>query len=81
MRANSLDMSIAFDKVWHEELLYKLKHTGISGNVLSLLKSFLKNRLQRVVLNGQCSNWLLNFQPYSTTGLNLAAIKFSYIHK
>ena len=40
MRANFLDISKAFDKVWHEGLLFKLEHIGISGNLLSLLKSF-----------------------------------------
>ena len=57
MRANFLDISKAFDKVWHEGLLFKLEHIGISGNLLSLLKSFLSNRFQQVVLNGQCSSW------------------------
>ena len=57
VRANFLDISKAFDKVWHEGLIFKLEHIGISGNLLSLLKSFLNNRFQRVVLNGQCSNW------------------------
>ena len=47
----------AFDRVWHEGLLFKLECIGISGNLLSLLKSFLSNRFQRVVLNGQCSSW------------------------
>ena len=57
MRANFLDISKAFDKVWHEGLLFKLERIGISGNLLSLLKSFLSNRFQQVVLNGQCSSW------------------------
>ena len=57
MRANFLNISKAFDKVWHEALLFKLEHIGISGNLLSLLKSFLSDRFQRVVLNGQCSSW------------------------
>ena len=57
VRANFLDISKAFDKVWHEGLLFNLEHIEISGNLLSLLKSFLNNRLQRVVLNGHCSNW------------------------
>ena len=38
-------------------LLYKLKSYGISGPLLILIKSFLTNRFQRVVLNGQTSNW------------------------
>ena len=57
MRANFLDISKAFDKVWHEGLLFKLEHIGISGNLLNLLKRFLSNRFQQVVLNGQCSSW------------------------
>ena len=54
MRANFLVISKAFDKEWYEGLIFKLEHIGISGNLLSLLKSFLNNRFQRVVLNGQC---------------------------
>ena len=53
-----LDLSKAFDKVWHEGLLYKLNSNGINGNALHLIKSFLHNRNQRVVLNGQISSWL-----------------------
>ena len=56
VRANFIDISKAFDKVWHEGLIFKLEHIGISGNFLSLLKSFLNNRFQRVILNDQCSN-------------------------
>ena len=50
------DMSKAFDRVWHDGLLYKLKCNGIQGNVYNLLSSFLSNRYQRVLLNGQSSN-------------------------
>ena len=57
MRTNFLDVSKAFEKVWHEGLLFKFEHIGISGNLLNLLKSFLNNWFQRVVLNGQCSKW------------------------
>ena len=52
-----LDISKAFDRVWHEGLLYKLKLYGINGLILKLLKSCLTNRFQRVVLNGQTSSW------------------------
>ena len=57
VRGHFLDISKAFDKVRHGGLIFKLEHIGISGNLQSLLKSFLNNRFQRVVLNGQCSNW------------------------
>ena len=50
-------MAKAFDQVWHEGLLFKLKQNGISGPLLNLLTSYLKDRKQRVVLNGQESNW------------------------
>ena len=59
VRGAFLDLSKPFDKVWHEGLLYKLKNNGINPNALKLIKSFLHNRCQRVVLNGQSSSWLL----------------------
>ena len=39
-----LDMSKAFDKVWHEGLIFKLKSMGISEALLELIKSFLVYR-------------------------------------
>ena len=57
VRAVFLDMSKAFDKVWHEGLLHKLKQNGIDGKILALLTNYLSNRRQRVVLNGETSDW------------------------
>ena len=57
VRGVFLDISKAFDKVWHEGLIFKLKQNGISGKLLILITDFLKNRKQRVVLNGQVSSW------------------------
>ena len=53
----SLDASAAFDRVWHEGLLYKLKCYGISGTFLSWIASYLSNRKQRVVIDGSKSDW------------------------
>ena len=39
-----LDISKAFDKVWHEGLIFKLKSMGISEALLELIKSFLVHR-------------------------------------
>ena len=47
------DVSKAFDRVWHETLVFKLRSYGISDSLLRLFNSFLSERLQRVVLNGQ----------------------------
>ena len=57
VRAVFLDISKAFDKVWHQSFLYELKQNGISGNLLETLTDFLKDRKQRVALNGQNSSW------------------------
>ena len=57
VRTVFLDISKTFDKVWHNGLIFKLKQNGISGNLLNLLSNFLRNRKQRVVLNGQTSSW------------------------
>ena len=40
-RAVFLDLSKAFDRVWHEGLLYKSKCNGINGNVLVLIQNYL----------------------------------------
>ena len=55
-RTIALNISKAFDKVWHKGLLLKLKSYGISGRILSILKSFLTNRKMKVVLDGQSSD-------------------------
>ena len=56
-RSVFLDISEAFDKVWHEGLLHKLKENDISGKSLNTVKDFLYQRKQRVALNGQYSSW------------------------
>ena len=51
-----LDISKAFDKVWHPGLLFKLQQLGITGNLLTWFASYLQNRRQRVVVNGKTSS-------------------------
>ena len=41
-----LDISKAFDKVWHDGLLYKLKFLGVDGGFYNILKNYLQNRKQ-----------------------------------
>ena len=63
IRDIALDISKAFDKVWHAGLLHKLKAYGVVGPILNILESFLQERSLKVVLDGQ-------FSPlYITNGL------------
>ncbi|GBP14679.1 Probable RNA-directed DNA polymerase from transposon BS [Eumeta japonica] len=49
-------ISKAFDCVHHETLIGKLRHYGVTGRALDLLKSYLSNRVQRVDVNGKKSS-------------------------
>ena len=53
-----LEISKAFHKVWHEDLIYKLKQNGIKSNLLDSMTNFLNDRKQRVVLNDLHSKWV-----------------------
>ena len=57
VRGVFLHISKDFGKVWHNGLILNLNQYGILENLLRLIKCFLKNRKQRVVLNGQTSSW------------------------
>ena len=59
VRGVFLDISKAFDRVWHDGFLYKLKFLGICGRYYNLIQSSLDIRNQRVFLNGQSSKWSL----------------------
>ena len=50
-----LDISKAFDRVWHAGFLHKLKLYGISDQIFGLISSFLSNRRLWVVLDGKFS--------------------------
>ena len=52
-----LDFAKAFDKVPRLRLLNKLKAHSIDGLVLNWIESWLTGRSQRVVLNGEGSEW------------------------
>ena len=52
-----LDFAKAFDKVPHKRLLEKCRGLGLDGQVLEWIRVWLENRQQRVVLNGEASEW------------------------
>ena len=51
-----LDVSKAFDKVWHKGLFFELRKMGLRGNLLNWLKDYMSGRHQKVGLNGVESN-------------------------
>ena len=52
-----LDIFKAFDRVWNNGLLFKLKKDCASGNLFELITSSLSGRFQKVLLNDQTSDW------------------------
>ena len=50
-----MDISKAFDRAWHNSLLYKLKLLGMCARFYNLIQPLLDSIHQRVVLNGQSS--------------------------
>ena len=53
-----LDISSAFDKIWHKGLIEKLKQIGLDGKLLELFKSYLSNRKQCVIVDGVKSSFV-----------------------
>lgn len=52
-----LDFAKAFDTVPHERLLEKLRGMGVQGKVLQWIRSFLSDRVQKVIVEGEESGW------------------------
>lgn len=50
-----MDFSKAFDKVSHDRLVYKLNRAGIDPLTINWIKSFLSDRTQKVVVDGEGS--------------------------
>lgn len=57
VRSVYLDILKAFDKVWHEGLIFKHTQISVSGYILDIIADFLSNRLQRTTINGKTSQW------------------------
>ena len=57
VRSVFLDISKAFDRVWIQGLLTKLRSNGIGKKLLGWINLYLTNRKQRVLLDGFYSTW------------------------
>ena len=53
-----LDISKAFGKVWHDGLIFKLRHSSICGGMINILEDLVSDRKQNVFLNGNCSSFI-----------------------
>ena len=53
-----MDLSKAFDCIPHDLLIVKLHPYGFSFEILTFLKSYLRNRKQSVKINNLCSDFL-----------------------
>ena len=69
VRGLLLDISKAFDKVWNDSLIFKLRQNGIRGDIINILREILLNRKQSVVLNCHYSSW-----PDFRTGVSQGSI-------
>ena len=54
-----LDFQKAFDKVQHQRLILNLKSHGIGIIIINWIEKLLTDRRQRVVVDGEVSNWKL----------------------
>ena len=54
----TLDINKAYDRAWRPALLDRLKHIGVSGNMLRWLHDFLRGRRRHVIVNGASSTWM-----------------------
>lgn len=52
----ALDLSKAFDSIYHPLLLYKLRKIGFSISALNMIDSYLSNRKQSIVVGDDVSN-------------------------
>ena len=71
-----MDLSAVFDRVNYSILLNKLEHYGLRGKCLSIIKSFLKDRMQYVSIDTFNSKLLTSLQCSVIQGSKLSALLY-----
>ena len=56
MLAVMIDLQRAFDRVWHDGLLYTIKKLGLEGNIFNFIWDFLRNRTIQVCVGSELSS-------------------------
>ena len=76
-----LDISKAFDRVWHPGLLHKLREFGITGSLYDWLESYLSGRNQKVVYDWWRGIIYPRNKCWSTPGFHSRSVTVSHIYK
>lgn len=72
-----IDLKKAFDTVPHEKMFIKLDRYGIRGLTMNLIRSYMKNRVHFVDIQGSHSEKYTNHNPFSVQqGSNLGPLLF-----
>ena len=79
-RSVFLDISKAFDRVWHDQLVAKLDKIGIKGNLLTLLNSYIRNREICVTVDGATSSFY-KINARGATRINTGSVAIHNFHK
>ena len=71
-----LDVSKAFDRVWHKGLIFKLKQNGIDGDLLEWISNYLSGRKQKVVIRNTSSSLKMRVEARVPKGSVLGPLLF-----
>ncbi len=72
---------MAFDKVPHSKLMFKVKQLGSNGNVHNWIKKWQSNRKQRLVINDTASDWASVTSGVPQDSVFAAVLFFIYINE
>jgi ribonuclease HI len=75
-----VDFKQAFDKVWKDGLIAKLRRSGIQDKMLKWVQSYLHNRRTRVALDGLQSKKVLLYQGVPQGGVISPTLFLVYIN-